>query len=113
MWTALQRDEQLERIDPLLPAGAQDTGDHLLRGRAVRRSVAAARFAGHDGGSNRLLGPPVRRFDIRVPQTGEEGGPLGPQVPEETAVRRVRDAAGEQAVGARLKTTDGDRKRVV
>lgn len=47
------------------------------------------------------------RFDTQVLQAGEEGGPLGPQVPEETAIRRVRDAAGEQAVGARLKTTDG------
>jgi hypothetical protein len=103
MRTTLQRLEEIERIALLLPTRAEDAGDHLLRVCAARRSVPAAHFAGHDGGPNHLLGLPVGRFNIRVSQAGEECRPLGLQVPEEAAVRRMDDAAGEQAVGARLR----------
>ena len=91
-----------------MPAGAEDTGDHLLGVRAARRPVAAADFARHDRGPNRLLRLPIGGFDVRMPQAGEERRPLGAQMLEEAAVRRVRDAAREEAIGASLEPADGD-----
>lgn len=93
----------------LLPARAEDTGDPLLRGRAVRRPVPTADFTGHDGRPNRLLGLPVRR---RLAQAGEERGPRGSQVLEEAAIRRIRDVARQQAVGPRGQPPDRYREPV-
>jgi hypothetical protein len=108
MRTALEPDEQLERIALLLPGGAEDTRHDFLRGRALRGAIAAADLAGDDGRPDGLFGLPVGRLDTGAAQAREERGTLGAQVLEEATVRRMGDAAGKEAVGARLEAADGD-----
>jgi hypothetical protein len=72
----VQRLLTLERegIALLLMRRAQDAGEHLLRGPAVRRAVAAADLAGHHRGADRLLGLPNGGRDVGAREAGEQGG---------------------------------------
>ena len=98
----LEGDQEVERIALLVGARAQDTGDDRLRRGAARRAVPPADLPRHDGRADRLFRLPVGRLDLGAAQAREERGPLGPETLEEAAVRRMRDAAGEEPVGARL-----------
>ena len=70
--TALQGDEEFERITVLLPRGAEDARHDVLGAGAQRGAVAATR---DDGGPDGLLGLPVRHLDIRAGHAGEERRP--------------------------------------
>src|SRR5712691_8524024 len=94
--------QEVERIALLMGARAQYTGDDRLRRGAARRAVPPADLPRHDGRADRLFRLPVGRFDVGAAQAREERGPLGPETLEDAAVRRMRDAAGEDPVGARL-----------
>jgi hypothetical protein len=97
--TALEPGEELDGIARPLPAGAEDAREDLRGAGAARGAVAAADLAGHDRGADGVFGLPVGGLDVGATPTGEERGALGPQMLA-AAVRRMGDAAGEQAVGA-------------
>src|SRR5438552_12871898 len=96
---ALQRNEEHERVTVLLDGGPQDAGDDRLGGGAARRAVAATHLAGDDGGPDSLFGLPVGGLDVGAAHASEERGPLGAQVLQEAAVRRIGHAPRKQAIG--------------
>jgi hypothetical protein len=92
----------------LLRGRAQDARDDLLRGCAARRAVAAADLARDHRRADRLLGLPVRRFDVGAAQAGEERRALGLEVVKEAAVRLLPSAASAAAcVPATVRNAEG------
>ena len=64
--------EQRRRIELPLVNGLKNAAEDLLRLGAARRAIAAADFAGDDGGAQRVFGAPVRR--VSGPRHGGVGG---------------------------------------
>ncbi len=88
-----------------LGGGADEGGEDLLCVRAPPGAIAAADFAGDDGGTDGLLGAPVGGVDGGVAQEVEQRGPFGDEVIGEALDvgerPRVGDAFGE-ASGQRV-----------
>ena len=95
---AQEGDEDTGRIEPPLMCGAEHGREDLLGSRALRAPVPAADFAHHDGGANRVLGPPVRRVDGGVAEDREQGRRFDGQMGDEALDRRKGGSRGADQV---------------
>jgi len=90
--------EEAEGIPPLLLAGPQHTGQDLLGPGSGPGAIATPHLASHDGGPDRMLGPPVRGLDVVAGEEGEQVVSLAREMLGEATVGWMRDPAGKGAI---------------
>src|SRR5438105_4395834 len=91
--TAEGVDEEVEALQGSLFASADYGGQNALRSCAIPGAVAAPHFAVHDGRANRLFAAIIRGVDRGVNEKPEPVHGMLQQMPGQTPIRWIREAA--------------------